>query len=242
MSGPEAKSLADHSALQNLLPYALRTLRREPALAITLGYLLVAMAGIFYNFRFYAKFGIPVLTLSQISDFLVAGIQQPVALLLVLSTFPLCWLFDFFNSRKRRRDFAKRARLAAQPARGRLQRWNLAYLDWRVENLWTTQIAYLVVVLFYGWMFVAFYSDYRAARVLAGDAQAVVIRLNGENQDFASSAPARTWTYLGAVSNYVFVYDGAARRSVILPVNNITRLEPVPIKGATSHVVIAPIP
>lgn len=78
------------SPLLELLPHILRTLQREPALAITLIYAFVAMAGIFYNFSFYRRFDIPVLTLSQIGDFLVAGIQQPMALVLVASTFPLC--------------------------------------------------------------------------------------------------------------------------------------------------------
>lgn len=97
-------------------------------------------------------------------------------------------------------------------------------------------------MVLYGWMFVAFYSDYRAKRVLAGDAQEVSVRLNGETQDFAPSAPARGWTYLGAVSNYVFVYDVAAKRAVVLPVNNITRLEPAAPKRTAAPVVIAPIP
>jgi len=39
---------------------------------------------------------------------------------------------------------------------------------------------------------------------------------------------AMSWTYLGAVANYVFLYDPATRRSVALPVNNIARLEPQP--------------
>jgi len=67
---PESRALpvADAaSPLQSLLPHVLDTLRREPAVAITLCYLLVAMAGIFYNYWFYRAFDIPVLTLSQIN-------------------------------------------------------------------------------------------------------------------------------------------------------------------------------
>ena len=40
------------SALLDLLPHFLDTLKREPALAISITYLLVAMAGIFYDVAF----------------------------------------------------------------------------------------------------------------------------------------------------------------------------------------------
>ncbi len=103
------------STLLNALPHLLKTLRREPAVAITLGYILVALAGIFYNYSFYRRFGIPVLTLSQITDFLVAGLQQPIALLLLLSTFPMIWLFDKHNQHLRRKQDEKRRQLAAAP-------------------------------------------------------------------------------------------------------------------------------
>src|SRR4051812_32769509 len=93
-----AHTAATSSVLLNLLPHVVQTLRREPALGITICYLLVAMAGIFYNYSFYRQFGIPILSLSQIGDFLVAGIQRPMALLLVASTFPLCWLADTINA------------------------------------------------------------------------------------------------------------------------------------------------
>ncbi|HEU4664605.1 MAG TPA: hypothetical protein VFS55_11285, partial [Dokdonella sp.] len=110
------------SPLQDVLPHVWDTLRREPAVAITLAYLLVAMAGIFYNYWFYRAFGIPVLTLSQIGDFLVAGLQQPMALVLVLSTFPLCWLMDFFNARSRRKDMRNLEFLRSVAALGAWQR------------------------------------------------------------------------------------------------------------------------
>jgi hypothetical protein len=230
------------SVLLHLLPHILQTLKREPALGITLGYLLVAMAGIFYNYRFYSKFGIPVLTLSQIGDFLVAGIQQPMALLLVLTTFPLCWIFDFFNARSRARSITARESLRAAPASW-WRALRLRFLDWRIEKRWYTQLGYLAVVVGYGWMFVNLYADYRADRVQQGDAVQVTVYLNGDARAFAPTQ-STTWTYLGAVANYVFVYDPAAGRSVILPVNNIARIEPFAQATASPapSIIVAPIP
>ena len=220
------ESLPPSSVLDNLMPHVLQTLRREPALAITLCYLLVAMAGIFFNYSFYSKFGIPILSLSQIGDFLVAGIQRPMALLLVLSTFPLCWIFDRINMARRRRERVRRDRLRAAMPLGTWKRWHLAYLDWRSTQKWTLRLGYLIIIVAYGWSFVAMYANYRADAVKRGETAQVRIWLNG---DAAGLLPeqAKSWSYLGAVANYVFVYDASSHRSVVLPVNNIARLEPV---------------
>ena len=209
-----------------MLPHVLQTLRREPAVAITLCYLLVAMAGIYYNYWFYRDFGIPVLTLSQIGDFLVAGLQQPMALALVLTTFPLCWLFDLYNERSRRKHIALRDRLRARADLSFWQRQRLRFLDWRVDELWYTQLSYLAVIVLYGWLFVSIYARHRADRVKRGDALAVQVWLNGETAGLAAGS-SQTWTYLGAVANYVFVYDRADQRALVLPVNAIARLQPV---------------
>jgi hypothetical protein len=229
------------SALQSILPHVLDTLRREPAVAITLCYLLVAMAGIFYNYWFYRGFDIPVLTLSQISDFLVAGLQQPMALLLVVSTFPLCWLMDLYNLRSRRRHVEALARLRASVSLSGYQRLRRRFLEWRVGEMWYTQLSYVAVVAVYGWAFVGIYAKYRAEAVKRGEGAEVRIWLNGENGGLASGQSA-TWSYLGAVANYVFVYDRAEQRALVLPVNAIARLQPMPAPKRQSRVFVAPIP
>ena len=65
------------SVLHSMTRHIFVALRREPAVAITIVYLFVAMAGIFYNYTFYRKFGIPVLTLSQVERF--PGGRHPAA-------------------------------------------------------------------------------------------------------------------------------------------------------------------
>lgn len=229
------------SALQSMLPHVLDTLRREPAVAITLCYLLVAMAGIFYNYWFYRAFDIPVLTLSQISDFLVAGLQQPMALLLVLSTFPLCWLMDLYNLRSRRRHVEALALLRASASLSGYQRLRRRFLEWRVGEMWYTQLSYVAVVAVYGWAFVGIYAKHRAEAVKHGDATEVRVWLNGENGDLEAGQSA-TWSYLGAVANYVFVYDRAGQRALVLPVNAIARLQPIPAPKRPGSLFIAPIP
>jgi hypothetical protein len=238
---PAAAALpAQQSVLFEFLPHALQTFKREPALALTLGYVLVAMAGIFYNFSFYRRFGVPILTLSQISDFLVAGLQQPVALLLVVSTFPLCWVADKINMNRRRRRARQREALLRSTPDSRLRRVQLFALG--SPPRWFTACVYLGIIIIYAWIFVNFYAGHRADAVRRGEAQQVTIWLGGDAAALAAGGGAGSWTYLGAVSNYVFVYDRAADRSVILPVNSIARIAPLPSAAARVPGTVAPIP
>ena len=224
------ESAEQHSPLQAVLPHILRTFGREPALALTVCYLSIALAGIYYDYGFYQRgFGIPVLTLAQVGDFLVAGLQQPMALVLLVSTLPLCWLFDRFNTRNRRKDSERRARLHGLSRLTWWQKLHLRYIEWHLGTIRWTVFIYLLLVCIYGWNFVVIYASYRIDAVKRGEVPRVAIRLNGEQADLRATDP-KGWGYLGAVSNYVFVYDPADKRALVLPVNAIQRIQPV-VKG-----------
>jgi uncharacterized membrane protein YhaH (DUF805 family) len=223
------------------MPHAVQMLKREPALVITLCYLLVVLAGIFYNYSFYREFDIPALSLSQVGDFLAAGIQQPMAIVLVLSTFPLCWLIDKLNVTFRRRRVIERDRLQSLPRLTWLQQIRLFLLNLRIDHSWYIGLVYAVAIVGYGWMFVGTYASHRASAVRRGDAAQVDVWLNGDAAGLQAKSGA-AWTYLGAVGNYVFVYDPADRHAVILPVNAIARIEPVPQEHPAPSIIVAPIP
>ncbi|HEX7917226.1 hypothetical protein, partial [Rudaea sp.] len=102
------------------------------------------------------------------------------------------------------------------------------------NHMWVLQAAYFFVIVLYGWNFVTIYASFQAERARSGKAAQVRVRLNGADADLvASKSPS--WTWLGAVSNYVFVYDAAAKQSLVLPTNNILRIEPVRAAGAKAR-------
>lgn len=219
------------SALQAILPHILRTFRREPALALTVAYLFVALAGIYYDYSFYqVGFGIPILTLSQIGDFLVAGLQQPVALLLMVAAFVFLWLADKYNALKRREQIAKLAELRALPQRSWWQECLRRLLEWKVGALWFTQVMYVMILAAFGWWMVGWYAANRVDAVKRGDGARVAIHLVGEPGGLPTTDP-KGWGYLGAVSSYVFVYDPIAGRALVLPVNAIQTIQPASVKG-----------
>ena len=233
------------SPLLSLLPYVRRLLHREPALVITLGYLLLAVAGLAYSYGFYRRFDVPILSLLQIGDFLVAGIVEPAAILLMLSTLPLCWLMDRWNMQVFRRQVVTVRRLRAQGELSWFQRKRLAYLESHVAQVrhgGQLRMAYLLVVTMYGWLFVSIYGGYRAAAIKRGEVQFVVVWLNGEASRLAPPK-AENWTYLGATGSYLFVYDRQAAQAEVLPVNAVARMEPLPLPvKAAKMPLIVPIP
>ena len=58
------------AARSSVVIRALRILKREPILFVTLGYLLVSFIGIWANYWFYSRFGLPILDYMQGSDYL----------------------------------------------------------------------------------------------------------------------------------------------------------------------------
>ncbi|MBX3689068.1 hypothetical protein [Dokdonella sp.] len=214
------------STLGRLLPHLFDLLRREPALGLTAAYLLVAMAGLIYDYRFYAQFGIPILSLLQVGDFLTAGVQEPMALLLVLSTLPLIWLFDRFNVWLRMRMRKRLAEFQALPGLNRWQRTRRTYFEWQLKRRDNyMRLMYGFILFGYGWTFVAIYADHRVEQVRRGHGPQVQVWMaGGEHRAAADGGPL---TYLGAVSAYLFVLDTGTQHVQILPAQAISRLEPV---------------
>lgn len=65
--------------------------------------------------------------------------------------------------------------------------------------------AYLVLAVFDGGTFITVYANHSVARVLAGEAPLVHVQMSSDRGGIPALEQDAAWTYLGAVSNYVFV-------------------------------------
>ena len=50
----------------------------HPSLLLTLAYLLVSAIGVIYSYFFYREIGINIVKFVDLSDFLLASIQEPI--------------------------------------------------------------------------------------------------------------------------------------------------------------------
>ena len=104
------------------------------------------------------------------------------------------------------------------------------------------RLIYVLVIVAYAWTFVSNYASHRADAVKKGEGLEVGIRMASGAALPTAAGGAKPWLYLGAISQYVFVYDRDAGRARILPTNAIAAIEPIPGPDSNSGVVVAPIP
>ena len=130
----------------------------------------------------------------------------------------------------------------ASPTLSAYQRGRMRLISWVDSNRWYRQLIYLVLIVLYGWMFVGAYANHRSEEVKRGDALKVRVWMN-DGEAVQTASGEATWTYLGAIAQYVFLYDARDGRAEILPVNAVARIEPeADARRRKSGVAVAPIP
>lgn len=200
-----------------------KRLLREPALLLSLAYLATSALGLWANFWLYHPFGIPIFEYMQPSDLLVAGLHDPMYLLLVVAGFGFSWTFRWWE----RWRFANPDRVV------RLRRhwWGRMWLPtWR-ERASRTLIGRALfragAVLYLAFTGVFLYTQAKTERMLRGEGQPVSIT-------FADgSAPLATSILIGTTANWVFVYRPDQRRADVIAQQSLRSLA-YPVVADTS--------
>lgn len=206
-----------HPDAPSLVGRALRVLKREPILFVTLGYLFVAFIGLWANYWFYSRFGLPVLEYMQGADFLVAGLREPAyALALgaaVVFTFVVTW-----PERWRRRNPERALQLRAHWW-GRLlfrsgEPRRFAGLGMAPESALVFGVLWATIWLLFG------YVISKAQDIQAGGGHVVRVTLSGQ-----PAAMPGTPRLLGTSSAFVFLYWIDGKRAEAMPIEAIARIE-----------------
>ena len=197
-----------------------RRLRREPSLLVTVAYLFVSFIGLWSNYWFYRRFGLPVLEYMQASDYLVAGLRDPVYAFLLLSSLLLVLLVSWPDTFRRR--YPERVEAYRRKWWGRLVFSNLRGLGWKGIGL--AHETGIVFAVFWGMVWAsAAYVAGKAQDIHEGRAgHTVRVTLAGE------SAPlAQTARLLGSSSSFVFLWWPQQRVAEAVPIEGIGRLQSV---------------
>lgn len=204
-------------------PETIRALLRDhPALALTGSYLLVAVIGLTYDVLLFGEFGIRILHYADTSDFLLAAVREPVAIVLFLAAFPAMWLLRRFDGWMRKR-WPRATRLMS--------------FGWSRSPVAQT-LLYGISVLLYAWLFTGLYAEWVSDRIKEGTGDRVVVELGsgevlGDDEDVL---------LIGGTSRYVFVYDRAARRPVIVPVESAARITVLSDEALAARTPALPMP
>lgn len=65
--------------------------RREPGILLTAGYLLLSAIGMTYKYFLFLNFGVNVFDISDVNDFLIAGLRHPVVVGFTVLSCLLLW-------------------------------------------------------------------------------------------------------------------------------------------------------
>lgn len=181
----------------------------NPALVVTLAYLLVSFMGLAFSWALLQEFGINVFSFADVTDFLMAAFREPMTFVLASSALLVGvltqWLAGVEIRWLQRRD--------PKSAFGR------RYL--RFERRMKSHGVYFVFTfLLYSVVFISRYAIFEAEEIRQGRGESVVLQA----ADDAAPVPG---LLLGATSRFVFLYRPDTGQAEALPQENILRIRPV---------------
>ena len=185
-------------------------LAEQPAIVVTLGYLVISLLGISYEWVQFRFFSVNFFHYADVTDFLMGAFREPIIFVLSLTALATGWLVHIYN------------------------RWEL---DWFVRHPATSWLgrAYCALVssrfyratpaiFFVGYsvMFIWVYSSNRAEAIRKGEGNTIQVEVV-EGQRLRPRADTPTLV-LGTSSRFVFLYRPQAGVTEIIPLENIARI------------------
>ena len=190
-------------------------LEGNPGLSLTVLYLLGSVVGIIFHFLLLKRFGFNVLEFSDTSDFLMVVVREPLTVALALLGVPFYLLYIGGALRFGRWARPHFAVLRSTPEKRRkthadLRRWG-PVMQASFIGVWAV-------------VFVMVYSTWRSARIRAGDFRKVTVHYKTDSPHADGKLAAEGLALLGTTSRFVFLYDPAAKRAEVVPLDSIARL------------------
>jgi hypothetical protein len=201
---------------ETVLGQAARSLRKHPAIAVTLAYLYVSTIGVVYLWGLFTAFGLNVMDFAETNDFLLAAFKEPrvFAYAVGITLFSLSSLAWWVRSR---RLWAER-RKAPVPDIER--------------GVYAAVVGYCIVGTFVA---PVVFSWFISRGIKAGDADKVVVELrSGAGQAIASCLDGDLFL-LGTTEKFAFFYDRNDQnqpRNHVIPISNIVQIHHLP-KGSS---------
>ena len=187
---------------------------KHPGLAVFIVYATIAIAGFIHVITFYRYFDLDVIIYLEISDILVAGIKDPMVMLMVLGSFFgifLLWLvaymqapFSAWLDKKFNKGFFK----------------FIPYLIGigSIKSFWWT--SFLMVIIYFI-MFISLHSDHKSIAIKEDKISLVSVysdAISDKNQEYS---------ILGTSINYIFLYNHNQQDTLIIPLESVTAIKPI---------------
>lgn len=188
--------------------------KRNPGFALSFAYVLLTLSGIFYSMSFYKAFGINILKLSDMSDFMVAGISEPAALFLFAGGLLVSLGLDWFGGI----SYLIHQRWLHKPKS--LKRWIILLCCYVPKKSINRLNVFLLIFIIYAFVFVSVYAEWRSEAIKTSEHDVVTLKASHFQKEINVKL-------LGASTNYVFAYDIVRQQAYIIPVNAVQSIQPI---------------
>ncbi|HEY5804607.1 MAG TPA: hypothetical protein VIT90_13015 [Lysobacter sp.] len=215
---PEVTTATARDASTPWVTRAWKRMLREPSLLFTVAYVFVSFIGLWANYWFYRGFDLPILEYMQASDYLVAGLRDPVYALLLLSSVLLALMVSWPETF--RRDHPARVVELRRRWWGRMVFMNVRGMYWKGVGL--APETGIVLAVFGGVVMAsATYVAYKADHIREGTAgNRVEVTLAGAAAPLPHGA-----RLLGTSGAFVFLWWPHSHRAEAVPIESIGRLQ-----------------
>jgi hypothetical protein len=177
-----------------------RMTRNHPSLLLTLAYLLISAIGVIYSFFFYREFGINIVKFVDLSDFLLASIQEPISIVIFfgISFFTLAaYLLDLWSRKK----FP-------------------GYRRWMINKgaaKYTDPVLPILFILYFVFVLVSDYAIGNANAIKVGDIDEYTVRFS----ELSPQTPESSLALIGSTSRFSYFYNLENKQALVVPQENI---------------------
>jgi hypothetical protein len=189
----------------------------HPGLAVFLVYTTIAIAGFIYLITFYSHFGLKVTVYLEIGDILVAGVKDPMVMLMVAGAFSMVlfvWGVVYVQA-----PFS--AWLDRKFNKGALRFIPIIAGVQSIRTFWWSAFVILAIYFF---MFIGVHAKNKAQSIIEQKQDLILV------DSKATSGTGDDYSLLGTSINYVFLYDHQTKHTLVLPLESINSLKPKPNK------------
>ena len=180
-----------------------RFLANHPALILTVGYLVISLLGLSFEWALFRHCGINFFYYADVTDFLMGAFREPVTFLLSASALGVAWLTSLYSR------FERRWLAAKGDDAGRITK---VYRRYAMSAF--TRVLPVVFFLGYSILFIWVHAEKRAMELQSGEGRFVAVRLADEDE-------VRHLQLLGTSSRFVFLYESSSRNTLVAPFENL---------------------
>ncbi|BDX06190.1 hypothetical protein [Planctobacterium marinum] len=188
--------------------------KRNPALMLSVSYLLLTLCGILYSASFYNEFNINIMKLAQISDLLIVGISEPAAVLMFSGGLIVAAAFDMLVLV----SYPIHRRWKQKPAS--IKRSIILFFNYVPKNRDGLFIIFLLVSITYAKLFVTLYAEWRSEDIKSSKEGFVSIKTGTDSE-------SQKLKILGSTTNLLLVYDATLNEASAIGMEDLVSIRPI---------------